>query len=97
MLERRRLLSMMCGMICLAVAGSALGAENTFDGVYTGRRVLTKSSGSGCLATEDVSVTIDGEVVTITSGRSRDLALGFDPHPDGSFRELYVDSGWCRD
>jgi hypothetical protein len=89
---RRRLLSVVCGMICLAVAGSALGAENKFDGAYTGKRTLNKSSSaSGCLATEDVSVTIHGDAVTITSGRIQGLALGFYPQPDGSFGELYVD------
>jgi hypothetical protein len=33
-----------CGMICLSGLGSALAAD-TFDGVYTGRRVVEKGGG----------------------------------------------------
>lgn len=35
--ECRLLVSGLCGMICLAMAGPALGTENRFDGVYTGK------------------------------------------------------------
>jgi hypothetical protein len=80
-------------MICLAVAGSAQGAENTFDGVYTGKRVLTEGSGPTCSAGEDVSITIDDGELTFTNSALQNFAISFDPHPDGSFHETYVDSG----
>ena len=90
-LEGRRLLSAICGMICLVVARS--GAENTFDGVYTGKRVVTKGSGPTCLGAQDVSVAIGNGVLTVTSGQYQGFALGFNPQPDGSFDETYVGNG----
>jgi hypothetical protein len=80
-------------MICLAVAGPALGAEDMFDGVYTGKRVLTKGSGPRCPAEDDVSVTIHGEILTFTNSALRNFLIEFAPHPDGSFRQIYVDAG----
>ena len=51
--------------ICVSVAGiPALGAERKFDGVYSGKRVLTKGSGPTCPSENDVSVTIHGELMT---------------------------------
>jgi hypothetical protein len=78
-------------MICLAVAGPAPGAEDTFDGVYTGKRVLTKDSGSGCPAEDEVSVTIHGKMLTFTNSRLQNFLIAFNPHQDGSFLEIYVD------
>src|SRR5215468_7394435 len=56
--------------LCLAAAGMpALGAEHTFDGIYTGKRSLTKgTAGPNCPAEEDVSVTIHGETLKFTDG-----------------------------
>ena len=76
----------MSGMIGLAIVGPALSAENAFDGVYTGKRVLTKGSGPACPTEEDVSVTIYGATLTFTNSALRNFAMGFAPHPDGSFR-----------
>jgi hypothetical protein len=90
-IERR--LSVICGMICLAVAGSALHAENTFDGVYTGQRVLTKGSSPPCLVKEDVSVTISDGALSFTNSALQNFGMGFDPAPDGSFSEMYNDVG----
>ena len=80
-------------MIGLAVVGPALSAENAFDGVYTGKRVLTKGSGPTCPSEDDVSVTIHGGVLTFTNSALRDFSIGFDLHPDGSFGETYPISG----
>jgi hypothetical protein len=81
--SRRRLaLSGICGMICLAVAGP-LAAEDMFDGVYTGKRVLTKGSGPQCPAEDDVSVTIHGETLTFTNSALKNFLLPFNPHQDG--------------
>jgi hypothetical protein len=84
----RLMVSGLCVMIGLAVIDPALGAENGFDGVYTGKRALTKGSSQTCPTEDDVSVTIHGEVVTITSSRLHNFTMGFEPHPDGSFDQL---------
>ena len=91
--ERHLAVSAICGMICLAVAGSALGAGTSFDGVYTGKRVLTKGSGPGCPAEDDVSVTIHGETATFTDSSFQKFLMGFNPHPDGSFDQISVSVG----
>jgi hypothetical protein len=80
-------------MVGLAVVEPALRAENEFDGVYTGKRVLTKGSGPTCPTEEDVSVTIYGATLTFTNSALRNFAMGFVPHPDGSFGEIYTDIG----
>jgi hypothetical protein len=57
--------------LCLAVAViPALGAEHTFDGVYSGKRVLIKGSDPYCPAEDDVSVIIHGEMLSKASARS---------------------------
>jgi hypothetical protein len=78
-------------MIGLAIAGPAL-AENTFDGVYTGQRLLTKGS-PPCPVKDDVSVTIEGGALTFANSELQKFAMGFDPHPDGSFSQMYNDVG----
>jgi hypothetical protein len=78
----------LCVMIGLAVMDPALGAENKFDGVYTGKRVLTKGSNQRCPTEDDVSVTIRGEALTFTNSRLHNMSIGFEPHPDGSFDEI---------
>ena len=61
--------------LCLAVAGGpALGAEHTFDGTYSGQRVLTKGS---CAAADDVSVIIHGETLTFTNSALKKFVVGF--------------------
>ena len=73
------------GIVVLALSGPALHAGTTFDGVYTGKRVLTKGSGPACPTEEDVSVTITGETLSFTNGSLRGFVLAFQPHQDGSF------------
>ena len=76
------------GMICIAVTVAA----DSFDGVYTGTRVLTKGPPS-CHATDDVSVTITGSMLTFTDSNLQTFPMGFEPHPDGSFNELSINLG----
>ncbi len=78
----------LCVMIVFAATDSAVGAENKFDGVYTGKRVLTKGSDQTCPTQDDVSVTIHGETLTFTNSRLHNHSIGFEPHPDGSFNEI---------
>ena len=82
--------------LCLTIIAGipALGAEHKFDGVYIGKRSLTKGTvGPNCPAEEDVSVTIHGETLSFTNSVLRKFVIGFDPHQDGSFHEIYTDEG----
>jgi hypothetical protein len=90
-----RLLLAAASVLCLAVAGiSALGAEHNFDGVYTGKRLLTKgSAGPNCPAEDNVSVTIHGETLTFTNSAFNKFTQPFDPGPDGSFGQTYTEGG----
>ena len=82
-----------CGLICLAVAGPAPGAGNTFDGVYTGKRSLTKGPTPWCPVEENVSVTIHGDTLTFTDSALQNFVMGFDPQPDGSFSDISTNIG----
>jgi hypothetical protein len=76
----------------LAAAGPTLGAD-TFDGTYTGKRVLTEGSPRQCIPSENVSVTINGEVLRFTDSALHNYAIGFAPHPDGSFGSISTGNG----
>jgi hypothetical protein len=78
-------------VVCLAVTGPVVGAA--FDGTYTGKMVLTKGNASSCPTQEDVSVTITDGIMTFTNSALRNFAMGFEPHPDGSFSQVHVDIG----
>ena len=66
----------------LAVAGiPALGAQHSFDGVYSGTRVLTKGSGQMCPAEENVSVTIHGQTLTFTNSALKTFTISFKLNP----------------
>jgi len=96
-----------CGLICLiagpgaALVGSlavpaALGAEpeHKLDGVYTGKRSLTKGTASTtCPAEDNVSVTIHGDTLTFANGILKNITQAFYPDPDGSFGQTYTDAG----
>jgi hypothetical protein len=90
--EQRPVLLAIQAMICLAIAGPALAAGNTFDGVYTGKRLLTKGP-SLCLREDPVSITINERTMSVTNSELKDFAIGFDPRPDGSFEKTYDDLG----
>jgi len=45
---------------CAVVAVPAFGVGNSFDGTYTGERVLTKGDPAACVAKDTVSIVIQG-------------------------------------
>jgi len=93
-MSRSRCLAAALGL-CLAVAGiSALGAEHNFDGVYTGKRSLTKgSAGPNYPAEEEVSFTIHGATLSFTNSTLKKFVIRLDPRQDGSFHEIYTGEG----
>jgi len=73
------MLSLIFGTFCL-VAGPALSTEpeHKYDGVYTGKRSLTKGTASTtCPAEDDVSVTITGEMMTFTNSAFKKYLMPF--------------------
>jgi hypothetical protein len=72
------------------VAGSpAPGVEQNFDGVYSGKRVLTKGAAdSTCPSEDDVSVTIHGGTLTFTNSALQNFPQSFDPSPEGQFGDV---------
>ncbi|MBS0452603.1 MAG: hypothetical protein JSS14_14970 [Proteobacteria bacterium] len=89
---RSPMLSLAFGMSCL-VAGSVLSAQpaHKYDGVYYGKRVLTKGTPSRiCPAEDDVSVAIEGNLLTFTDSALKKFVEPFQPRPDGSFGEIYI-------
>jgi len=88
--ERRVVVSGIGGMICLVAGIPALGAEHTFDGVYTGKRSLVKGTvGPMCPTEDDVSVNIHGSWITFFNSALKIFAISFYPNQDGSFGETY--------
>ena len=89
--------SVLAGLPILAlVVGLALSAEpgHKYDGVYTGKRSLTKGTAStDCPAEEDGSVTIQGETLTFTNSALKNFTMPFEPGQDGSFGQTHTDVG----
>ena len=81
-----RVLSVICWTVLLAAPSATLA--DPFDGTYTGKRVTTKGGEPSCPTEDNVSVTIKGGTLTFTDSNAKDYTISFDPHPDGSFREL---------
>jgi hypothetical protein len=75
----------------LVAVAPSLGA--TFDGVYSGKRVLIEGSDPACPSEDDVLVTIHGDMVTFTNSALQNFLITFSPHPDGSFSQIYIDAG----
>jgi hypothetical protein len=76
------------------VVGLALSAEpeHKYDGVYAGKRTLTKGIASGeCPAVDDVSVTIKGETLAFTNKALKNYIMPFNPKDEGSFGQVHTD------
>jgi hypothetical protein len=89
---KRCLILGISGLLGVAITGSSLAAD-TFDGVYGGKRVLTKGSGSECPTDEAVSVTIHSQALRFTNSAFRNFVMGFRPRPDGSFGGISTGRG----
>lgn len=91
--QHRLVVTAGCAIVYLLGPGLALGADNTFDGVYAGKRVLTKGPTPPCVAEESVSVAVHDGTLSFTDGALRNFVIGFEPHQDGSFTRIYTDIG----
>ena len=79
----RLMVSVIFSLLLVMVAEQTLGAADPFDGAYSRKQVLTKSSGPGCpTEDDDVSVTIHGEALTFTDSSLRNFSIGINPHQD---------------
>jgi hypothetical protein len=83
----------LCGVIHLAATGSSIGADSTYDGAYTGQRLLTEGPIAACPTEEEVSATIKGGVLTFTNSRLKKFGIGFNPDPNGSFKLININAG----
>ena len=81
-----------CLALGLAPAEPALADVHSFDGTYTGTRVLTKGNNTAaeCPAKEDVSVIIRTETLEFTNSELHKFVIGFNPDPDGAFDQIYT-------
>jgi outer membrane receptor protein involved in Fe transport len=93
MSKRGQVLSVICGIALLALVTPPATLAGSFDGSYTGKRVLTKGGNPPCPAEEAVSVTIRGSTLTFTDSALKNFGVGFDPQPDGSFGEIDTEMG----
>jgi hypothetical protein len=86
---------MVCRLAVLGIAAPVALADASFDGNYTGKRWVTNRGPADiCPAEDNVSVTIQGDVLTFTNSAVQNYPIGgFDPGPDGKFDETHVDIG----
>jgi hypothetical protein len=89
---RRAMHLVVCSVACLAIAAPAALAAGPYDGDYVGKRILTKGPTDDCPANENVSVTIQDNVLSFTNSQLQNYAIGFFPEPDGTFTINHVDA-----
>jgi hypothetical protein len=80
-------------MACIIIAGLTLGASNSYDGTYAGKRSLTDGNTPFCAGQENVTVTITGSTLKFTNSEWRDMPMRFNPRPNGAFGGSFEDPG----
>ena len=93
MSKHGRVLSVICGFALLSFATPPAAQPVSFDGTYTGKRVLTNGDKTFCPAEDNVSVTIKDDNLTFTDSNVKNYTIEFNPRPDGSFSELSANIG----
>jgi hypothetical protein len=76
-------------VVCVAVTSPSLGADNPFDGSYSGTRTLTKDSDAFCPKIEEMLVTIQDGKFAFTNGDSRAVIAIVPIASDGSFSDIH--------
>ena len=79
---------MIFGFALLSLATPPAAQPVSFDGTYTGKRVLTNGDKTFCPTEDNASVTIKGDNLTFTDSNAKDYTIDFSPRSDGSFSEL---------
>lgn len=75
--------------IGVAVTSPSLGADNPFDGSYSGTRTLTKGSDAFCPKIEEMLVTIQDGKFAFTNSDSRAVIAIVPIASDGSFSDIH--------
>jgi hypothetical protein len=88
MSKNARVRSLLCGFAFLSPATPLAAQPVSFDGTYTGKRLLTDGDKTFCRTEDNASVTIKGSNLTFTDSNAKDYTIAFNPRPDGSFSEL---------
>jgi hypothetical protein len=78
-----------CCAIGVAVTGPTLGADNPFDGNYTGTRTLTKGSYETCAKMEEISITVQDGRFTFAASNSQAVLSIIQIASDGSFSSIH--------
>ena len=93
MSKRGRVFPAICGIVLFGVAAPPATLGASFDGTYTGKRVLMKGNTPSCPAEDNVSATIQNDTVIFTNSALKDFGIGFNVQPDGSFSEVDTETG----
>jgi hypothetical protein len=91
--EKWRHSRLVCSLAFLSIAAPAAEAGGSFEGDYTGKRVLTNGPANDCPAEDNVSVTIRDHTLTFTNSAVQNYVIPFDPKPDGTFDETHMSVG----
>jgi hypothetical protein len=79
--------------IGVAVTGPTLGADNPFDGTYSGTRKLTKGSYESCQKMEEMSITVQNGRFTFTDSDSQAVRSVIQIASNGSFSDMHAGGG----
>ena len=71
------------------VSSAAFGADNPFDGTYSGTRVLTKHSDEACPQLEKLEITIRNGEFTFSNSNAQAVLAVIKVSPNGSFDEIH--------
>jgi hypothetical protein len=75
-------------VVCAVLAVPAFAVENSFDGTYTGERVLTQGQPGACVTQDAVFATIQDDQLTFTHSLAKNYTMEFSPRADGQFVQL---------
>jgi hypothetical protein len=81
--------SMIFAFCAMGFAVPALGADNPFDGTYSGTRELTKGSDASCPNAEEMSITVQDGRFTFTNSSSRAVLAIIEIAPNGAFSNIH--------
>jgi hypothetical protein len=75
--------------IGVAVTSPSLGADNAFDGTYSGTRTLIKASDAFCPKIEEMLVTVQDGKFALTNSNLQAVIVIVPIASDGSFSDIH--------